>query len=379
MIKEIFLKFKKWFIGLFIISVASASAVGMLEVKEIPDNLKLKSSINQIVNSKQIKDKAGNDIISYDYISDKKTNQKVVFAENDVFSNLVLVKDNGKKFNKPNFKGVVKAYVGSSHFYKDGNGIWEIKHHATTTVKAWKSQTFNWVDKIFGAPALATASTTYAIADDGTAYYGYNASWDTCHDAVVGSGIATGGTADGFSATRYNNVNGGFKIWRMFLPVNTSAFPDDMVVSSSTVYFYILGQSNGKNDAVDYITVVQTSQADPTALTTADYNNCGATTTPTEGIDVGERKDLTSDFTTGVYNTFTLNSTGYGWLDPTGWFLLGIREGHDTTNTTIGASDAYNYIQFYSPERAGQDKDPYITVEYTVPSAPTAIPQPAIY
>jgi len=110
------------------------------------------------------------------------------------------------------------------------------------------------------------------------------------------------------------------------------------------------------NDGDDFITVVQTSQADTASLTTADYDQCGAISNPTEGatrIDIGS-------ITIGAYNSWTLNATGLGWISKTGYTFLGLREGHDAINSAI--TFGINRVKFAGSEATGTANDPYLDV-----------------
>ena len=134
-------------------------------------------------------------------------------------------------------------------------------------------------------------------------------------------------------------------------------------------------EGHGYNDGNDWANVVQTDQPDHGILTTADYNNCGATNNPTEGAT---RIDIT-DVVDDNYNTWTLTeATGWGWIKKsgeastcgtalTGWTRLGMREGHDAIDNLPVDS---NTVQIRFSEYANTAYDPYLTVTYT--AAPPA-------
>ena len=122
--------------------------------------------------------------------------------------------------------------------------------------------------------------------------------------------------------------------------------------------------------ADDFITVVQTSQANTSSLAYDDYDECGdSIDDPTEGIDTAERKDL-SNITTDQYVTFDLNSTGLSWISKAGWTKLGLREGHDALdNSFSGSADEYNEMEINTEHTSGTSKDPYIEITYTTPGS----------
>lgn len=214
----------------------------------------------------------------------------------------------------------------------------------------------------------ATASY-YSGAGDG-AIYTDASTWDAVHDATTGDGANYTNT----DMDIWTNWNGAsyYGIERVFIPIDTSALDDDVTITSASLYLYPYSKTVDDNDGDDFFTVVQTSQPSNTSLTTADFDLCGSIDSPTEGIDSGNRVDL-SDLTINQYVSLSLNSTGIGWISKTGYTKLGIREGHDVVDsTTIGN----NSVAFYSSEQTGTDNDPYLFVEYTEPE-PTPTPTPA--
>ena len=108
---------------------------------------------------------------------------------------------------------------------------------------------------------------------------------------------------------------------------------------------------------------IQTDQPDPTTLTTADFNNCGALDAPTLGTDSVLN---TSTFVTNNYNTFTLNATGLGWIIVNGWTMLGVRSEEDyVTNGSQPTTD--ERITVHCSEAAGTGNDPKLIVTFTLP------------
>lgn len=186
-----------------------------------------------------------------------------------------------------------------------------------------------------------------------------DANWATGHDA-------TDGNANGYNeASSYCLVAesaGTYSIQRAFLPANTEQLPNNCDVLSATLNIYISAITDNDDDGDNFIRVVQTNQPDPTQLTNADYNNCGATDNPTAGatdLDIGD------DLTATQYNVWTLNATGIGWISQTGYTLLGIREGHDVVDSAVGAG-LISSITFNG--NAAGSNEPYLSVVYAVPS-----------
>ena len=207
-----------------------------------------------------------------------------------------------------------------------------------------------------------TTSTFYSGAGDGRCTGTPNATWATVHDA------SSGDTANYTSASLgvYSGKDGSAKydFARVFLPFDTSALPDTDSISTAVMSAYAVSKTDGDNDAEGYITLVQTTQASNTSLVLGDFDQCGSISNPTEGIATGERKDITG-ISTSAYLDFTLDATGIGWINNTGVTKLGVREGHDTTNTVYaGANGTYNFVSFYMSEQAGTTQDPKLVVEH---------------
>ncbi len=117
----------------------------------------------------------------------------------------------------------------------------------------------------------------------------------------------------------------------------------------------------------DWITIVEGLQADPTTLSVADFDNAGSVNLPTEGIDSGSRKDITS-VTTSAYNAFTLNNTGRSWISLSDYSTFALREGHDVLDIAYdGPASTQNSLTFRANEFTGTSSDPILEVTYTQP------------
>lgn len=220
-------------------------------------------------------------------------------------------------------------------------------------------------------PVYTDATATYySGAGDGYVAYddngGVGVSWATAHDATDGNVADYTGTQTRVVTGDTLGVNT-YYIRRSFFPIDTSGLGDSDVITAATLNLYVNAvPNNGDNDGNDFLTVVQTSQASTSSLTTADYDQAGSVSNPTEGVDTGQRKDISS-ITNGSTVTFTLNSTGMGWIDKTGVSMFGVREGHDVLNDAYaGADNTFNQVRFATSETTGTSQDPYLSVTYTV-------------
>lgn len=216
-------------------------------------------------------------------------------------------------------------------------------------------------------PLRADATTSYySGAGDGYVQDGGIQTWDATHDAATGD-VASAGAATGLARSFRNTSTGYCEILRGFLPIDTSGLPDAAVISAAIFYVYVATVYDTDDDGDDWITVVQTNQASPTTLITADFDQCGDNVdNPTEGIDPGDRADCSS-ISTVAYTAFPLNATGRGWISKVGYTLPGLREGHDCIDDPIVGTPGNDGIEFYTSERTGTSEDPYLSVTYTLP------------
>ena len=211
---------------------------------------------------------------------------------------------------------------GEYTYDESGNLTGIVDETGVTTTNTWDSKNrLTNVDKQITEESDVTTDTTvqiYATAGDG-AISKNSTTWDAAHDATSGTASSTATTAVVNSG---KNATGQFTISRGFLAFDTSTIPDDATVTSATLKTYVQSKTNNDNDGDDFITIVQGSQASSSTLAGSDYDNAGSVNTPTEGIATTERKDITS-IATNAYLSFSLNSTGQGFISKTGNTLLG--------------------------------------------------------
>lgn len=282
------------------------------------------------------------------------------------------------------------AFTTDKAFVKKNNA-WYQRESGQASLNAFSANRVrNPIASLLWQEVHADSISPYSSAGDGLVAYGFSESglcgvgkWNTMHDATDGTtfGYTTTGTTAGTSIAYDSDL-----IWcdgamyRAFTPFDTSAIPSGSTISAATLNLYFYSIDNSDNDGDDWVTVVQASSASHTTLSTADYDTAGAINTPTEGIDSGERKDLTS-ISTAAYTVITLNATGRGWVNvsggtsqcsaTTGITCLAIREGHDVLDSQI-TTDTSSYAYFYASENTGTANDPYLSVTYSPPSsAPT--------
>lgn len=271
-----------------------------------------------------------------------------------------------EKIISPNTEQIAenKFKIYSGNQFIQSNLEWKYLEYATSTVENFniltKDLTFLQKLNPFSIRTV-NADTIYSNAGDGQVYRGGQSTWSDAQDTIDGL------TADYTNTTFQVSsdwVTGAtpWNIRRAFLSFDTSALSG--TVASSTISLYVTSKVNEEDDGDDWINIVEGQQANDTSLVTGDYDECGdAVDNPTEGatrIDIG-------DLSTSAYNTWTLNSTGEGWIDVSGYSKFGIREGHDTLDSAVTASGNPTYrrsrVNFSSSEETGTGQDPYLTVE----------------
>ena len=208
-----------------------------------------------------------------------------------------------------------------------------------------------------------TVSTFYAGGGDGYVEESSSAVWATCHGAATGTAVDA--TTNPFRCQSGKTLAGNFFMRRAFIPFEfTSDIPDTDTISAATLSLFVSALTiNGDNDGDDwFVPLGPTSQADPTTLATADYDQCGAVTSPTEFSN--DRKDYSSH-TVGTYADWVFNASGLANINKTGYTLIGLREGHDVLNSPYaGASNTQNQIRYNSSEAAGTTNDPVLVVTH---------------
>lgn len=207
-------------------------------------------------------------------------------------------------------------------------------------------------NKIIKGTVGNTTTTVNPDADpetstvDGRAYLFGSLPWDTVHDAASASSFQDDLTNNEHVVARKLGTDN-YYIMRGFWSFDTSAIGTDSI-SSATFSIYVTGTSNDDNDGQDYMSIIESDPfVSDTAIGAGDYDACGATNNPTELIDTGERKDITSISTT-AYLDFSLNATGIAAINKSGITYLCGREGHDIEDAPISPTGLNRVIADFS-------------------------------
>jgi len=361
-IKDKWFKVKRWLVVIFVGSAVLAAplAIDKISQNNIPEHLKLKVPKEKILSKKEI----GNDI-KYLYISNNEVpNIKYQGLDEDISKrtkNAQFFKKGTQKDGKEEWVG--RFYGGNPFYYDENQGKWYQTEIATTTIELYQKQTKKYpIEKIFAKIAsAASGDAIYSIAGgDGGVYRIAESTWSTAQDSLAGDTVRSS-EVFALMGSAHSNLDGYF-IYRTYFPFDTSAIADVSMVTSATLSVYLYDKSCEDVDGDDWLVVVQSFQDSNDALTTDDYDECGdAIDDPTEGSD----KILCTNWSDGSYETWTLDSTGLDWIDLTGYTMLGLREGHDVTDSSIGDDDS-NITYWRTADYADTTSDPYLTINYLV-------------
>ena len=219
---------------------------------------------------------------------------------------------------------------------------------------------------VFSSESQTSPFITYPISDGYVMYLGASSSsWDSAHNASQGTSLATV-----LEDSRAEVIATDF-IARGFFVFDTSALPDDAVISSVRLYLRVFNTLNGDNDGNDFIVVTPSTQAGNGDVILDDFDQAGALTNPAE---LSNRIDITG-ISAAQYQFWTLNATGITAINKTGFTKLALREGHDVLNDPPQGSSSR--IKYYSLERAGVSEDPYLKIIYTAPPSSSDTQAPA--
>lgn len=148
-----------------------------------------------------------------------------------------------------------------------------------------------------------------------------------------------------------------FYCYRTFLPFDTSAVPTDAAsIDTAVVRVYPSFVASGGGGSVS---VVASTQASSTTLTTSDWTTIGATAFATQNF---------SAFSTGAYNDLTLDANGRAAVVKGGTTNLALRGSHDLASVAPSAG-TYSQVAIHTSEHATAAFRPVLQVTYTAAAA----------
>ena len=189
-------------------------------------------------------------------------------------------------------------------------------------------------------------STTFASTTSDGEVKKSNAVYNTAWIAAIADTAFSGGTVP-------LGQRLGFDIWRCFLYFDTSALPGGATILSATLRLY----GSADNSAADFLITIQTGSGghpeDP--LVVGDYD---------KSFYSGDGGSLTTvGFNLAGYNDIALNATGRSWINTTGTTEFGIRSSEDIAGSQPAGDE---WLQFYTNDWVGVDKDPQLVITYEV-------------
>ncbi|MDD5109927.1 MAG: DUF2341 domain-containing protein, partial [Patescibacteria group bacterium] len=215
----------------------------------------------------------------------------------------------------------------------------------------------------------------YAMSGDGTVGYGClggGCTWASAHDASPGSSVNSGG---GSVTMGINVADSGtnLNIQRAYIPLNTSALTSDGYLSKAILYVWVYNKNQSLSD-VYTVGVVYTNQASSHELSTWDYNTVSTSIGETKNINTGSNL-----LTNNAYNAFLLNASGRTKIAAATSTRLGLREGHDLTDTSPGTSNGNNLVTWYTSKYTGTANDPYLWVAKATASISSVTTERSVY
>jgi len=161
-------------------------------------------------------------------------------------------------------------------------------------------------------------------------------------------------TETGQAIRTYKENIASWYLYRWIWTFDTSALPDDAIITSATLSLYQNNTGETKvSDDTDSIDIVSSAPSTNNNCTGTDYATLGTTAFGSIAI---------SALTTNAYNDFSLNSGGIANISLSGISKFGGKTELDRANTTPTGN---NLSWFYTADQTGTDKDPVLTVVYT--------------
>lgn len=211
-------------------------------------------------------------------------------------------------------------------------------------------------------PTIYLATDTFYATASGDGYVlNQGSTYSTVRGAATGSSVGTADTKASWFGLANSLSGGTYYVGRSFYPFDTSSLPNSAEISAAVFSAFKDNTNTVRNDDSDSVSLIQTSQASATTLSTADFDAVGTTK--------GASDIALSSVTENAYNNFTLNATGLSWIQVAGATLLGLRMAKDIgNNTPTGNNDGGNNAGFTYSDRSGTNEDPKLVITYTVPS-----------
>lgn len=293
-----------------------------------------------------------------------------------IFNPPVLVPDANGSIVRSMYSPVVEQDIVDIYREDPEEALLQTLEHNISVVGKFNSQ------KIIPGKIGQTTTTVYPDANTETnTVDGYTESGNV----VWSTGRTTGNAAHDSLNRMYVGFDGRGStafIRRILTYFDTSSVPSGDSISSATYSVYRSAGVGQVNDGLDYLSVVQVqgnNVGSDTALVAGDHNDVGdAIDNPTEGIDSGNRYDISSG-SAPAWVDFPLNSTGISWIAKSGETkpsgatsgitYLGLREGHDIEDVDPLPTSNDNQVEFHSADNTGTTTDPKLVIVHSTAAA----------
>lgn len=211
---------------------------------------------------------------------------------------------------------------------------------------------------------MGTVTDYYSGAGDGAIVHN-TATFSGTRNATTGStAYYTESSLDPSLIVRSILFSGQYYSSRGFFPTDTSGLGSGATITSAEFKCSINVSATYDTNS-DSFALVQTSQASTSSLSTSDFDALTMTS--------GGAKTIASFSVADQYWTWTLNSTGLGWINKTGITMLGMMSLNEINNTTPTGLNQLGGA-WYLSDNTGTSRDPYLSVTYTTSVDATVTP-----
>jgi hypothetical protein len=198
-----------------------------------------------------------------------------------------------------------------------------------------------------------TVGSFYSSASDGD----ISSNHGNYATAQSGNALTTSTTAASLQiGQQYDDTEFVHIIWRGHLYTDTSTLGASADITAASLFVYV---SNDASYTDFNLTVVASTASDPLTASAGNWAAIGATSFGSVS---------TSGISTVAYTEIVLNASGIANINKTAATQWGLRSGRDISATAPSGAELLN---LYASEQTGTNKDPYLSVTYTVPTAIT--------
>ncbi len=209
-----------------------------------------------------------------------------------------------------------------------------------------------------GGPPLRAAaeSTVYASTADGE-IYGQNATYSTARSTSAGC------DAGATTARVGQNLSGGtvYYVFRAYLDFDTSALPDNATVTSAVLGVCADSDLSSTDFNLQVYRYGWTEGLCDAGTREGNYDGAYGAAATLEGT----LRNTADGWSSGTCYTLTLDAAGINLTGDSKYALVSSR---DSSNSAPGGNQ---YVFVRTADYAGTGSDPWLTVNYTVPSTPT--------